>query len=116
LANDAVSEYISGFAPEVIERLEVLRSIVAECAPGAVECIAYGMPGYKLNGKPLVYFGAFAKHVGVYALPAAHEHFTEELKVYKHGKGSVQFANNKPLPLDLIRKMIKFNAGELMGE
>jgi uncharacterized protein YdhG (YjbR/CyaY superfamily) len=95
--------------------LEELRALVADCVPDAVEGFAYGMPAYKLNGKPLIYFGGFAKHIGVYALPTAHERFAEELAGYKHGKGSVQFAGDETLPLGLIRKMVLFNAGELRG-
>lgn len=107
-----VDNYISGFPPEKQERLHLIRETITKNAPGATESIAYGMPAYKTDGKPLVYFGGFEKHIGLYATPTGHDKFKKELSAYKQGKGSVQFPDNKPLPLDLISEIVKFRVEE----
>lgn len=107
-----VEQYISGFPPEVRTLLEQIRSIIKKAAPDAVESIAYGMPAYKLKGKPLVYFAGFKNHIGFYATPTGHAQFANELSNYKQGKGSVQFPLNKPLPIDLIRSIVEFRVIE----
>jgi uncharacterized protein YdhG (YjbR/CyaY superfamily) len=70
------------------------------------------MPAYKMNGKPLVYFAAFKKHIGFYATPTGHAEFRDELSAYKQGKGSVQFPLDKPIPYDLIKQIVVFKAKE----
>lgn len=70
------------------------------------------MPAYKLNKKPLVYFAAFKNHIGFYASPSGHSEFSKELSKYKQGKGSVQFLVNKPLPLDLVKRITDFRVRE----
>ena len=108
MAAPAVEEYLGGFGGEVLARLERIRTIVAEEAPEAVEGIAYGLIGWKLKNKPLVYAGGFAKHLGLYATPQGHEAFAEELSHYKQGKGSVQLPLTEPLPEDLVRRIVAF--------
>ena len=108
-----VDEYIQGYEGEVRSRLETMRKIVREAAPTADESIAYGMPAYKLGSKPLVYFGGFKNHVGFYATPNGHEAFAEDFSKYKQGKGSVQFPNNQPLPVDLIKRVINYRKEQL---
>ncbi len=105
---DTVDEYLAGFEGEVRERLDAMRRVVREVAPDAVESMAYGMPAYKLDGKPLVYFAGFARHVGFYATPNGHEAFAEEFAAYRQGKGSVQLPLDRPLPLDLVRRVVEF--------
>ncbi len=104
-----VEEYITGFPKEIQKILKAVRTVVKKTAPKAEEGIAYGMPAYKLNGKPLAYFAAFPKHLGFYATPNAHTNFAKELSKYKQGKGSVQFPIDKPIPLSLIEKMVRYN-------
>lgn len=72
----------------------------------------YGMPAYKLNKKPLVYFGGYEKHIGFYATPTRHERFKNALAGYKQGKGSLQFPQNQALPLDLIAEIVKFRVSD----
>ena len=108
-----VDKYIAEFPKEVQEILQNVRDTIINAAPDVVEKMAYGMPGYKLNGKPLVYFAGYAKHVGFYATPVAHEAFAYELNGYKQGKGSVQFPLNKPMPFDLIKRLIEFKMKQL---
>lgn len=103
-----VDEYINQFDGEVRERLLKLRELIRSEAPDAVEAFSYGLVGYKLNKKPLVYFGGFTKHVGFYATPNGHDAFREDFSKYKQGKGSVQFPNDQPLPLDLVKRVVEY--------
>lgn len=107
-----VDEYIASFPKEVQSRLKQVRAEIKSLAPQAEEGISYGMPSYKLNKKPLVYFAGYANHVGFYATPSGHEEFAKELSKYKQGKGSVQLPNDEPLPLKLIGKMVAFRVKE----
>jgi uncharacterized protein YdhG (YjbR/CyaY superfamily) len=110
-----VDTYIASFPEHVRLRLSRVREIILEVAPHARESISYGMPAYKLNGKPLVYFGGYENHLGFYATPAGHEAFVGELASYKKGKGSVQFPHEKPLPEQLIIRMVRFRYEQEAG-
>lgn len=92
-----------------------MRHLIRKNAPEAVESISYGMPGYKLNKKPLVYFAGHANHIGFYATPVGHEAFALELSGYKTGKGSVQFPIDQPLPTELIERMVRFRVQGNLG-
>lgn len=70
------------------------------------------MPAYKVNKRPLIYFAAFANHIGVYATPSGHAALATELAIYKQGKGSVQFPHDRDIPLDLIGRIIAFRYDE----
>ena len=84
-----------------------------ESAPEAEEAISYGMPAFKLHGKSLVYFAAWRSHVGFYPSgPSAIEGFKKELSPYKQSKGTIQFRLDKPIPFDLVRKIVKFRVKE----
>lgn len=109
----SVDEYITSFPPEIQKILSQIRDIIKIEAPNAVESISYGMPAYKLNGKPLIYFAGYEKHIGLYATPTGHDAFKEEFSRYKTGKGSVQFPLSVPMPLDLIKKVTGFRVKEL---
>lgn len=106
-------EYTSHFPADIQERLLVLRKLVKDIAPDSIEAISYGMPCYKLDGKPLVYFADQKHHFGLYATPSVHEAFKKELCRYKKGKGSVQFPYNDELPIETIKKMVRFKVREL---
>lgn len=107
-----VDLYIIIFPIEVQKILNELRQLIRELAPTATENISYGMPAYKLNGKVLVYFAAYEKHIGFYATPTGHIEFKKELAAYKQGKGSVQFPLDKPIPFSLISRIIQFRIEE----
>lgn len=107
-----IEDYIAAFPEETRNRMEQIRCLIREGAPEAEESISYGLPAYKLAGKPLVYFGGFKTHIGLYATPTGHEAFKEELSVYKQGKGSVQFPLDTPLPIALIKKIVEFRVKE----
>jgi uncharacterized protein YdhG (YjbR/CyaY superfamily) len=111
-----VDEYINMFPVNVMEKLIQIRRIIRETQPEAVENIAYRMPAYKYKGKPLIYFAGYQNHVGLYATPSAQAAFKEELKGYKHGKGSVQFPLDKPLPEELIINMVIFKSTEILNQ
>ena len=105
---ETVDNYIKTFPENVQILLKQIRATIKENAPEAEESIAYQMPAYKTNGKPLVYFAGFKNHIGFYATPTGHAQFEKELSKYKQGKGSVQFPLDKPIPLTLIARIVKF--------
>ena len=107
-----IDKYIFKFPKEAQEIMQNIRGIVKDAAPDAVEQIAYGMPGYKTHGKPLVYFAGYKNHIGLYATPSGHEEFASELSKYKQGKGSVQFPLDQPMPYDLIKRIVVFRVQE----
>lgn len=111
----AVDDYIHSFSGEAKVRLEVMQELVRAEVPDAQESMAYGLVGYKLKKRPLVYFGGFAHHIGFYATPNGHEAFKEEFSKYKQGKGSVQFPLSKELPLELIRRVVRFREKSIRG-
>jgi len=106
-----IDEYISGFPKETQKMLEQLRATIKKAAPKADEVISYSIPAFKLNGM-LVWFAAHSKHIGFYPRGSGIEAFKKELSIYKGAKGSVQFPLDKPLPLGLITKMVKFRVNE----
>jgi uncharacterized protein YdhG (YjbR/CyaY superfamily) len=109
---NSIDEYIAGFPPQTAKVLAELRALIKSSAPGATETISYAMPTFDLNGRHLVHFAGYARHVGFYPIPAGIEAFREELKPYKQGRGSVQFPLGQPLPKDLIRRMVEFRVRE----
>lgn len=88
-----------------------IRKLIHKENPGVREKISYGMPAFELNGI-LVYFAAFAKHIGFYPTASGVAQFQKELRTYVSGKWSIQFPLNEPLPLELIRKIVKFRVEE----
>jgi len=106
-----IDEYIASFPKDVRDILEALRRVIGEAAPGAVEAMAYGIPTFRLNGN-LVHFAAFKSHIGFYPTPSGIEAFKEELTPFKQAKGSVQFPLNKPIPFDLVKRIVKYRVEE----
>lgn len=109
---NTIDEYIAAFPKEVRQILEQVRATIKKAAPEAEETISYAIPTFKLNNSYLVYFAGFKNHVGFYPAPVGMETFKKELSVYKQGKGSVQFPLDKPMPLSLITKIVKFRIKE----
>ena len=110
-ASKNIDEYIAGFPKDVQEILEKIRMTIRKAAPEAQETIKYQMPTFTLKGN-LVHFAAFKNHIGLYPAPTGIEEFKKELSVYKSGKGSVRFPLDKPIPFDLISKIVKFRVKE----
>ncbi len=112
----SIDEYISGFPPETQRVLEKMRAIIRATAPDATETISYAIPTFDLGGKHLVHFAGFKSHVGFYPTSSGIAAFKEELKAYKSARGSVQFPLARPLPADLIRRIVEFRVGEIAGK
>jgi uncharacterized protein YdhG (YjbR/CyaY superfamily) len=114
-APKTIDEYIASFPKDVQEILERIRRTIREAAPDAQEKISYQMPAFTLKGN-LVYFAAFKNHIGFYPIPSGIEQFKEELSAYEQGKGSVQFPLDKPIPYDLISRIVKFRVKENLAK
>ena len=108
---ETIDEYIATFPQNVQDILEELRQTIQNSAPDAKEAISYQIPTFKLNGN-LVHFAAFKNHVGFYPTPSAIEAFKKELSPFKTSKGTVQFPLNKPIPFDLVKKIVRFRVKE----
>jgi uncharacterized protein YdhG (YjbR/CyaY superfamily) len=106
-----IDEYIADFPREIREILERVRTTVKKAAPDAEEKISYQIPTFTLQGN-LIHFAAFKKHIGLYPGSAAIAKFKRELSAYEGAKGSVRFPFDKPIPLALISKIVKFRAKE----
>jgi uncharacterized protein YdhG (YjbR/CyaY superfamily) len=111
----SIDEYISEFPAETQKVLKQLRAVIKTAAPDATETISYAIPTFDLNGH-LVHFAAFKHHIGFYPTGRGVDAFKEELGPYKGGKGSVQFPLGKPLPLDLIRRIVEYRVQENTGK
>lgn len=111
IAYESIDAYISGFSLEVQEILNTLRKVIKEAAPEAEEKISYQMPTFALHGN-LVHFAAYPKHIGFYPTPSGINAFKDELSGYKGAKGSVQFPIDKPMPYELISKIVTFRVAE----
>lgn len=108
----SIEDYISSFPAETGKILRKVYTTIKKAAPESAESISYGMPAFRTNGRPLVYFAGFKNHIGFYATPTGHAEFEQELSKYKRGKGSVQFPIDKPIPFDLIGRIVEFRVKE----
>jgi uncharacterized protein YdhG (YjbR/CyaY superfamily) len=108
----SVDAYIQGFPAPTRQLLETLRATIRAAAPDADEGIAYGMPAYKKGG-PLVYFAGYAGHIGFYPTSTGIAAFVDELAGFKSSKGAVQLPLDAPLPLDLVRRMVRWKLAEV---
>jgi uncharacterized protein YdhG (YjbR/CyaY superfamily) len=106
-----IDEYIKTFPEDVQSILEKMRQTIRKAAPQAEEAISYQIPTFKLNGN-LVYFAAFKNHIGFYPTSTGIEAFKKELSPYEGAKGSVQFPIEKPIPYDLVKKIVIFRRKE----
>jgi uncharacterized protein YdhG (YjbR/CyaY superfamily) len=108
-----IDEYISDFSEDIQEKLQLIRQTIRKAAPEAEECINYGIPTFKFQGN-LVHFAAYQTHIGFYPGASGIAEFKQELSPYKTAKGTVQFALEKPLPLELISDIVIFRLDENM--
>ena len=106
-----INEFIADFPEDIQIILEKIRATIHQAAPDATEAIKYGMPTFVLNGN-LVHFAAYKNHIGFYPAPTGIDAFIEELAQYRTGKGTIQFPIDKPIPYDLIAKVVKFRVEE----
>jgi uncharacterized protein YdhG (YjbR/CyaY superfamily) len=103
----SIDEYISAFSPEIQEILQKLREVIKESAPDAKEKISYAMPTFEQHGN-LVHFAAFKNHIGFYPAPDGINQFQEEVAEYHASKGTLQFPLGKPIPYELISRIVKY--------
>ncbi len=106
-----VDEYLAMFPKEISDKLQIIRMIIKETAPEAIETISYQMPAFKHKGM-LVYFAAFEKHIGFYPGSSGVLHFEHELKAYKTSKGTLQIPHSSEIPIEVIRKIVAFRLRE----
>lgn len=107
----SIDEYIAAFPEEIQEKLKEIRATIKAAAPEAEEKISYQMPAFTLKGN-LVYFAAFKNHIGFYPTSSGTENFKTELSAYDSSKGTVRFPLDKPIPFDLISKIVTFRVKE----
>ena len=104
-----VDDYLAQCPPQALTALNQLRQLIKDMAPEAAEVISYGILGYKLpsHGRAFVYTSGYAKHVSVYPIPhPIPDKLTKELEPYVAGKGTLRFDLNKPLPIDLVSRVV----------
>jgi uncharacterized protein YdhG (YjbR/CyaY superfamily) len=106
-----IDEYIKAFPEDVQSILKKMRKTIQEAAPEAKEAISYQIPTFKLNGN-LVHFAAYKNHIGFYPTSSGIDVFKDDLSPYKSAKGSVQFPIDKPVPYDLVKKIVLFRVLE----
>ncbi len=107
----SVDEYIAAQPPAVRPKLEQVRAAIRRAVPEAVEGIGYRMPGYKLRGKPMLYFAGFKKHYSLFAASGTFfAALEEELKGFELRKGTVHFPLTEPVPVELISRIAKLRA------
>jgi uncharacterized protein YdhG (YjbR/CyaY superfamily) len=107
-----IDAYIAAAPESVRERLESLRTTIRAVAPEAVEAIKYRIPTFVL-GKNLVHFGAFKSHIGFYPTESGIVAFKEELSNFITSRGAIQFPHDRPLPVDLVRRIVEFRVREI---
>jgi len=114
-APQSVDEYIADFPIEVQEILKAIRKVIQQAAPESTESISYGIPTFSQNGV-LVHFGGYKQHIGFYPAPRAIEVFKEELSGYEGGKGTIKFPLNKPIPMELITRIVQYRLAENLNK
>ena len=103
---ETVDEYIESFPPDVQVILEEVRRAIHEAAPGTEETISYQIPTITLEGKYLVYFAGWKRHVSIYPIPVLDEPLESEVASFRSGKDTVQFPLNDPMPYELIGRIV----------
>jgi uncharacterized protein YdhG (YjbR/CyaY superfamily) len=109
---NSIDEYITSFPEDAQKILAEIRETIRAVAPDAGEKISYNMPTFTLNGKYLVYFAGWKNHIAFYGAPRCNAEFREDLSAYESGQGTLKFPYDKPVPYDLISKIVKFRVAE----
>ncbi|MCK7481635.1 MAG: DUF1801 domain-containing protein [Candidatus Moduliflexus flocculans] len=105
----SVDDYIAGFPESIQKQLKRIRAVIRAAAPEAREKISYKIAGYELNGRNLVYFAGWKKHISLYPIPAGDEAFEKAISKYVDGKGTLKFPLDEPLPMKLIKKVVELH-------
>lgn len=110
---NTIDEYLAAVSDDQRAALEKLRKTIQAAVPKAEECISYQLAAFRLNGKPLVAFGATANHCAFYLMSSSTvEAHKDELRGYDASKGAIRFSADKPLPVALVRKLVKARIAE----
>ena len=108
-----IDEYLAGVNADHRDALQKLRKTIHALAPKAEECISYGIPAFRLNGRSLVFFGAWANHCAFYpGSSATLKKFRNELRDFQTSKGTLRFSPDKPVPVALVKKLLKARIAE----
>jgi len=111
-----IDEYLAALSDDKRAALEKLRQTIRAAAPKAEECISYGLAAFRLNGRPLVAFGASVNHCAFYPMNSTTvAAFHEQLKSFETSRGTIRFAVDKPLPTSLVKKLVKARIAEHGG-
>jgi len=116
MAYKTIDEYIEHAPDDVRSILEKMRQTIRKVVPDATEAMGYGIPTFDLNGKHLVHFAAFKKHIGFYPTPGAIMAFKEDLADYKTAEGTIQFPLDQPIPYALVRKITAYRVKEVKAQ
>lgn len=109
-----IDEYIDGFPDSTQKILQEVRSTIAKVAPDAVEVMSYGIPTFDMKKKHLIHFAGYEHHIGFYPGSEAIEVFQDDLKNYKTSKGTIQFPIDKPMPVELIKKITIYRVSQIL--
>lgn len=113
-ARRAVTAYFAALSPPVRTRMRRIRAIVRATAPGAVEHFSYGVPAFRLNGRPLVWYAAFRRHIGIYPItPALVRAHRIDVSGYETSKGTIRLPMGEPLPAPLVKRLVKARRAEI---
>ena len=111
-----VDEYLAGVSADQRVVLEKLRQTIRKAVPKAEECISYGLAAFRLSGRPLVAFGAAKQHCAFYPMSSSTlKDFRAELEDFETSKGTVRFSTARPLPVSLVKKLVKARIAEIAG-
>lgn len=108
----SIDEYIAACPKESQTYLKQIRKVIHSIAPSAKEKISYQIACFELNGRNLIHFAGWKKHVSLYPIPAGSEAFNKEISKYADGRGTLKFSLDKPLPLKLIEKAVKYRLAD----
>ena len=108
----SMDEYIAACPEETHERLQEIRAAVKKIAPDAKEKISYQIAAFELNGKNIIHFAGWKKHISLYPIPAGDEAFEEEVSKYADGKGTMKLPLDEPIPMKLVNKVIKLHLAQ----
>lgn len=112
----SVDEYLAAQPEPVRRKLEQVRAAIRKAVPEAVEGIGYGMPGYKLHGKPMLYFAGFREHYSLFAASGTFfAALRDELRDYELRKGTIHFPLDEPVPKKLISRIAKLRADGIVA-